>query len=325
MKRTLWILADDRRGSVGQAKGIAMALGDRTEIVEKNVVYTKWGSLPNFIRGRTLIGVDVKKSDPLTEPWPDLVLSISRRTVPVARYIRKESGNKAKIIQLMFPSGGGIDDMEMLVIPAHDKLKNRQNPKSLVITGAPTRIFAEYLEQDRKKWMPVFENLPKPLIAVIIGGAIKNKPWPLDNAEELADALHKIHEKLGGSFLITSSRRTGQQAEKIIMEKIKDIPAYTYMWGEKKENPIMGFYTCADLIVATADSVSMCSEACGTGAPVLLFTGHNWLTKKHQRFAQSLIDKGYAEDINAPGALEFKPKATLNDAKLIAEKILEIS
>ena len=325
MKRTLWILADDRRGSVGQAKGIAMALQNELNIVEKNIVYNFLGSLPNVLRGRTLIGVDTKKSDPLTAPWPDLILSISRRTVPVARYIRKQSKNKAKIIQLMFPSGGGIDDMEMLIVPAHDKLQNRQNPKSLVITGAPTRIFTEFLEQDRKKWMPIFENLPKPLIAVIIGGAIKNKPWPLDNAEELGDELQQIHQKLGGSFLITSSRRTGEKAEKIIMEKIKGIPSYTYMWGEKKENPIMGFYTCADLIIATADSVSMCSEACGTGAPVLLFTGHNWLTKKHQRFAKSLVDQGYATTIDSPDALSFTPKATLNDAKLIAAKILEIS
>ena len=325
MKRTLWILLDDRKGSANQAEGIASVLNGKMNIVRKKIVYSFLGRLPNYIRRRTLIGVNCNKSDEIISPWPDLVLSTTRRTVPIARYIRKKSNNKTKIIQLMYPSGGiGICDMDMIVVPEHDKDKNKQTPKTLVITGAPTKIFTDTLVQERKLWMPVFENLPKPLTAVIIGGAIKDKPWPLDNAEDLANELKKLHEKIGGSFLITSSRRTGKQAEQIIMNKIKEIPCYTYMWGEKKENPIMGFYACADLIVATADSVSMCSEACGTGKPVLLFTGHDWLTPKHRRFAKSLIEKEYAIDIKQPTALNFKPKAILNDATFVATKILEI-
>ena len=319
-------MLDDRKGSSNQAEGIALALKNQMKIVKKNIVYNCFGSFPNYIRGRTLIGVNRDKSDDITPPWPDLVLSSTRRTVPVARYIRKKSNNKTKIIQLMYPSGGiGIGDMDMIVVPQHDKDKNKQSPKSLVITGAPTKIFADTLAQEQKHWNTVFDNLPKPLTAVIIGGAIKNKPWPLDNAEDLADELKKLHEKIGGSFLITSSRRTGKQAEKIIMDKIKNIPCYTHLWEEKKENPIMGFYACADLIVVTADSVSMCSEACGTGKPVLLFIGHDWLTPKHCRFANSLIEKGYAVDIKQPDALSFRPKAILNDANFIATKILEIS
>jgi mitochondrial fission protein ELM1 len=107
------------------------------------------------------------------------------------------------------------------------------------------------------------------------------------------------------------------------MDGIKDIPKYTYIWGEKKDNPIMGFYACADIIIATADSVSMCCEACGTNHPVLLYKGLNWLPKKHMRFAQSLIKEGYAQDICSPDALNFKPKKTLNPSVQIAQKILE--
>ena len=35
MKKTLWVLLDDRKGSVGQAKGIVEALSGRMNIVEK--------------------------------------------------------------------------------------------------------------------------------------------------------------------------------------------------------------------------------------------------------------------------------------------------
>ena len=96
------------------------------------------------------------------------------------------------------------------------------------------------------------------------------------------------------------------------------------MWGEKKENPLIGFYACSDKIIVTADSVSMASEACGTGSSVLLFKGENWLPKKHQKFAQSLINEQYAVDVLDNNAFEFVPQKTLNVAASIAEEILKI-
>ena len=111
------------------------------------------------------------------------------------------------------------------------------------------------------------------------------------------------------------------EAENIIKKEIEGIPAYTYWWGEKKDNPIMGFWALADNIIATGDSVSMPCECCGSGKPVLLFTGKGWLTPKHERFVKSLIDGGYAVHIDAPDALSFRPQKTLNPAGIIAEKI----
>lgn len=325
MKKTLWILLDDRRGSAGQAKGIAMALGDRINIVEKQLAYTPLAGMPNWIKGRSLLGVDLEKSADLTPPYPDFVLSTSRRTVATARFLRKKSNNKTKIIQLMYPSGGvGLKDMELVIIPSHDSAKKQTLPNAMVITGAPNCVFADNLADIAKKWEPVFKDLPKPWTAVIIGGAIKDKPWPLNNVKEFAKALKSMHDKIGGSLLVTSSRRTGKDAENIIMETLDGIPMYTYLWGEKKENPLMGFYACADKIAVTADSVSMCSEACGTGKPVLLFRGENWLPAKHERFAASLIEQKYAQDIMDSNALAFYPKEIFNPAFLIAERILQL-
>lgn len=324
MKKTLWVLLDDRRGSVGQAKGIIEALGDSVNIVEKQLVYNKFASLPNWIRGRTLIGIDTKKSDNIDSLYPDMILSTSRRTLSVARHIRKKSKNTSKIVQLMYPSEGiGLKDIEFFVVPTHDSIAKQKHKKAFVITGAPTRIFEEKIQATAKEWEPVFSSLPRPWISVIIGGAIKGKPWPLAEAQNLLNNIKNIHQKIGGSILITTSRRTGDEPQKLIMDGIKDIPQYTYVWGEKKENPIMGFYACGDIIIATGDSVSMCCEACGTGHPVLLYKGIGWLPKKHTRFVNSLIEQGYAQDITSTDALNFKPYKTLNPSIQIAEKMLQ--
>ncbi len=326
MKKVIWALFDDRRGSVGQAKGILLRLGNDFETVEKNIVYNKLAALPNWLRRSTLLGVNTKKSDPLKgKDFPDVVLSVSRRTLPVALYLKKRSRGKTKIIQLMYPGKFGADQVDLMVLSEHDRGKTDGN-NVFYVTGSPHRIFPETLAEAKSKWEPVFASLPKPWTMVVVGGAVKNKPVDPQNIELLGKRIVQLQEAVSGSILITSSRRTGKEAEDLLMNQIKQaqIPAYTYLWGEEKENPIMGFYACADRIIVTGDSVSMACEACGTGKPVMIFQGKKWLTKKHQKFVQSLFDGKYAIDIDAPGVLEFSPVKRLNPAYEIADKIREI-
>lgn len=321
MKKIIWALLDDRMGSVGQARGVLAALGDEFETVEKKIVYNRFARLPNFLKGASFLGLNKKDSSDFNEPYPDIILSISRRTTPIARKIKKLSKNKSKIIQLMFPGKTGIKDLDLIVVSEHDRDKCGKLENTLFITGCPHKASVSALKEAREKWTPVFADLPKPLTAVIIGGAIKGKPFSLENAKNLAEKIKDLKQKIGGSILITTSRRTGAEAEKLIMDTLSDIPAYTYLWGEKKENPYMGFLSCADNIVVTGDTVSMCSDCCGTMLPVMVFCGENWLTPKHLRFVKSLYDGKYAVSIDDEKALSFKPEKRLDPSAEIAAKI----
>lgn len=320
MKKTLWVLLDSRTGSIGQARGIMQQLSpDNYEITEKTLSYTKLSGLPNFLRGKTLIGLTPDSKTQISAPFPDLVLSTSRRTVPVARFIKKQNP-KTKLIQIMHPGRTGLKEFDLVLVPEHDKNK-KSYANIRYIVGAPHRITDKVLNENRAKWEPVFKDLPKPRTAVIIGGAIKNKEFSLDNAAELGKKIKELKQAIGGSILVTTSRRTGAKAEAIIMDILKDVPAYTFLWGDKKDNPYMGYLACADNIVVTGDSVSMCCEACGTGKPVFVFTGRHWLTRKHIRFIASLYKNGYAAALKAHN-LNFKPKAKLN-AAVDAAKLID--
>ena len=140
----------------------------------------------------------------------------------------------------------------------------------------------------------------------------------------LGQAVKKLKQKIGGSLLITTSRRTGSEPEKIIMEQLKEIPQFTYLWGDTAENPYSGFLACADNIVVTGDSVSMCCEATGTQKPIYLFIGEKWLTPKHLRFVQSLCDTGCAVLLDSPQAAAFAPKKSLNAASEVAKLIAQL-
>ena len=323
MKKTMWVLLDDRMGSVGQAKGIMQAIGDKIKIVEKQLVYNKWARLPNFLKGSSFIGVDKKKSSDFYGEYPDLILSTSRRTATVALKLKKLAQGKSKIIQLMHPGNFGIKKMDLIIVPEHDA-KKCHGSNFFMVTGSPHRITTKTIEEAAEKWHNEFKDLPKPWLSVIVGGSIKGHPFSLENAKNLGLAAKNIVNALGGSVLITTSRRTGSEAEQEIMKQLQAVPMHTFLWGEKKENPYMGYLSCADRILITGDSVSMCSEACGTGKPALIFCGNEWLTKKHLRFAQSLVDGKYATLVDAPNALSFKPERILDTSEKIAKRILEI-
>ncbi len=322
MKKTVWALLDDRIGSVNVVRGVLQQLAeDKYNIVEKEIKYNVWAKLPNFIKGTSLLGIMSQSKQNLCAPFPDLVIAATRRTASVSRWIKKQSGGKTKIVQLLHPGpGAGLSDFDQIFVPEHDRGKQK-SANIIYTTGSPTRTTEQAMSAARKVWEPVFANLPRPWTAVIVGGAVKGKPFSMENAEGFAQTVLTLKQQIGGSIFITDSRRTGDEARQKIMQILKDIPAYTYLWGEKKENPFMGYLACADNIVVSGDSVSMTCEACGTGRPVWVYCGHDWLTSKQHRFVQSLYDGGYAVSAEAPNMLSFVPSAKLNVAESIAEKI----
>ena len=324
MKKTIWILLDNRVGSRHQAEGVANYLNSQNfDIIKKEIEYTKLSALPNIIRGKTLIGITKKSQDSLKKTFPDIVLSSSRRTAPIARWIKKQNP-QTKLIQLMHIGKTGIKDFTYIFVPEHDLYKNKA-PNIHYTTGSPHFITPEKLSTASDKWSEKFKHLPHPITALIIGGSIKKHPFSLENAEALAIATKNLKEKEGGSLLITTSRRTGSEAEALIMSHLKDIPHYAFLWGSKDENPYLGYLACSDNLIVTGDSVSMCCEATASKKPLRIFTGKSWLTPKHMRFVESLYKEGFAYDLLSQTEQSIKtPNKQLNIAQEIAQIISKI-
>ncbi len=324
MKKIIWILLDNRIGSVNQARGVEYFLDkDKFEIVEKQLEYNCLAALPNFIRGKTLLGIKADSRQQLKGQLPDIVLSSSRRTVPVARYLRKISKNKTKIVQLMHPGNAGMKEFSLIFVPEHDKGKKCGTNVEYIV-GCAHKITDESLSQAHKKWSKKFAKLPKPLTAVIVGGAIKKHKFSPENAAKLGELVYDFYENHQGTLLITTSRRTGIESEKMLMQKLAGARTYEYLWGSQGENPYMGFLSEAENIIVTGDSVSMCSEAVGTGKNVYIFTGQKWLTNKHMRFVESLYQRKIAMPLGQKNSVRFKKVRMLNPAEKIAKKISKI-
>lgn len=313
---SVWVLADDRAGNVGQSLGVGEALGWVFE--RKDIAYGVLAKLPNLLLGASLHGVTPETHRNLCAPWPDLVISAGRRTAPIARYIKKQSGGKTKLVQIMDPGAGGAADFDLVCIPTHDDVSIKMNQIKMV--GAPHRVTDQKLKDAFMEWQERFTHLKTPRIGLIVGGATKNKVFSTGMAAALGRSVNELAQKMDASLLVTTSRRTGEAAE-ALLENIT-VPAYRFKWGDKGENPYFGFLASSDFLIVTGDSVSMCSEACASGRPVYIYAPDGMVSEKHKRLHASLYEGGYARPFE--GVLEGRTGQKLNAANDISNAIRQL-
>lgn len=317
MEPVIWVLADDRAGNVNQALGVAEALG--CEFVVKKIIYNDKGSWPNIIRNKTLLGIDTASSSELKSPWPDIILSAGRKTLPVASFIKRKSKNKSKIVQIMYPGfpSCGID---LMAVPMHDKINAGKNIVKTI--GAPNRINKSSLAHQVEKWLQKFNYLPKPYVALLIGGDTKKGKFTAAHAYELANKVNLFFQDKDGSLLITNSRRTSPEVTKILKNEIR-VKFYFHDFTGAAENPYFGYLAISDAIIASGDSISMCSEACSSGKPVYIYSPEDITPQKHRDFHNNLYKEGYAKPLSGVWSdWNYTPLEDANNiAKLIRKKL----
>jgi len=306
----VWILADDRAGNVNQLLGVAQALTWPFE--RKDIHYNRWVKLPNWLRGRTFIGLDKKDKPQLVRDFPDVVLSAGRRSFPIARAIKRLSKNKTKIVQLMNPLNGA-NEADLIVLPMHDNYHGNAS-NVMQVLGTPHRVTTKKLSDEKKRWQSVLKQYPPKRLSLIVGGATKNKPFTLKMADALIQAVKELKP---ASVLVTTSRRTPKNVVNVLQKKLPR-PCFFYCFGDKTENPYFGLLAWADKIIVTGDSMSMCTECCATGVPVFIFAPDEMMSDKHKRFHQSL----YKAKVAAPvgGKVPTEPRS-INPAQEVAARI----
>ena len=310
----IWALADDRAGNRSQCLGVAEALG--LDFAVRDLAYNATAALPNFIIGPSFAGLTADSRVHLTPPWPDVVISAGRRTAPVARQIKKLSGGKTFLVQLMHPGNSGTDEFDLIAVPGHDVVAER--PNLIRTIGAAHRVTCAGLKKAAEGWRDRFADLPRPWVALIVGGSTRRRQFTDDMARELGRKASRVAAAAGGgSLLISTSRRTGDAAETLLAEI--SVPRYVFKWGEEGENPYFGYLGSADAIVVTGDSVSMCSEACAAPKPVFIYAPDALTTPKHGRLHAELYEKGYARPLGE--SLETWTHPPLNAALDVAKEI----
>jgi mitochondrial fission protein ELM1 len=263
----IWRVLGDKRGDNGQVEMIAAALRDAHG----------WSSelrhlemRPDFVLGKPRVGptlyhLDLAKSDALEPPWPDLILTSGRRPANAALWIKRQSGGRSRIVLVGKPSGVSAPQFDLIVTSAETLPAPFDN---VLHVGLPLMaVDPARLATAESEWRARLDALPRPLVAILIGGP--TNPFRYDAT--LRTALRaRIDAVLaeGGTPYLVGSRRTPPGFLAALAEGLPEgTPVFDWA-SPGAENPYAGLLALADRFVVTGDSISMQVEVARLGKPL---------------------------------------------------------
>lgn len=270
----LWIVSDDKAGTLNQARGLAERLTEHlpapplvTEFLAKARLPFRW--LPARVWGWFGDRASVHAlRPPLAPPWPDLLLAAGRSAVAPAAAVRRLSGGRTRVVALQNPRLP-LAAFDLVIAPGHDGLTA---PNLLALDGAPHRVSATRLADAARACPPALAHFCAeataacaPIAAVLLGGKSARYQFDAKTAAQLADHLAALARQ-GVRLAVTPSRRTPEDV--ILTLRVALAPFRHYWWDGTPPNPYLALLALADHLLVTADSVSMLSEAASTGKPV---------------------------------------------------------
>ena len=248
----IWVLLGPRTGDNNQALALAEALGLPFET--RTLAYNLLQALSVWLPP-TALTLDRGSRAHLQPPWPDLVIAIGRRSVPVARWIKRQNHGRSKLVRIGHPR---IDPKLFDLV-----VTTRQYPvppvdNVLLLPLAMSRFSTPpQPTSEEAKWLAALGS-PRRLLA--IGGATKY--WSLSEGR-IADAVRALRRR-EGSLIVATSRRTDPAVTKSARAMLSSEDRLVE--GTFPRFPVL--LDQADEIYVTGDSVSMLSEAILTGKPV---------------------------------------------------------
>lgn len=306
-----WVVTDGKIGMESQCLGLAEALGLAPE-VKRLATRAPWRWLPPALWPVPLAAIG-PAGDQLTPPWPDLLIATGRQSVAPGLAVKRASGGRTFLVQIQRP-GVHPARFDLVVTPEHDRLTGAN---VLTTLGSMHRVSEARLAADADALRGTVAGLPRPLVAVLLGGPNKVYRWTDTVLGRLAADLARLCRDQGCGLAISASRRTGATAYTMLRRHLSGMPAVFWSEGDGP-NPYFAWLALADAIVVTADSVNMTSEACSTGKPVFvaaLAGGSGKFRRFHARLAAAGMTRPFA------GRLETWSYAPLDETSRVAAEI----
>jgi hypothetical protein len=151
------------------------------------------------------------------------------------------------------------------VVPKHDRLRGAN---VIVTVGAMHRVTRARVAAAAERFAGIAKGLPRPLIAVLLGGPSRVHGFSAERGRELGEQLAAMLRADPGGLLITASRRTPPETLAALLQPLAGSPHW--LWDGKGDNPYLGILGLADFCVVTSDSITMTCEAVAAGKPVLV-------------------------------------------------------
>ncbi|MEQ8860260.1 MAG: ELM1/GtrOC1 family putative glycosyltransferase [Pseudomonadales bacterium] len=267
--RLIWLLIGPKAGDNTQMRSLggALAAAGAWRVEEKRLCFHSGELLLHLASRPTLAGLRPPCRPQLVAPWPDLLITAGRRNELVARWIRERSGGRTRLVHLGRPWSRPerfdlVVSTRQYALPAGDRVLVNALPLQ------PGQPAADPGAIDT--WRRRFEPLPRPWIAVLVGGDSGPFVFTRALADDMAARLNRFAGAHRGSLLISTSPRTPPGFKRRLQQRL-EVPRHVHVWSaQARENPYAALLALADRVVVSAESMSMLTEALATGRPVYL-------------------------------------------------------
>jgi len=231
--------------------------------------------------------VDPARSDALQAPWPDVIVSVGRRMIPVARWIKAQTGARAIFVQI-----GRIEHpyrlFDLIVTTPQYGLPPAGNVMRLTLPlvwrdeaaivqakAAWTNLGANLgTNLGANRGADALADLPKPRIGMLVGGPSHPIAFETEDGVRLGQASLKRARDIGGSLMIATGPRSPKAAVDALeatLLRAKSTAYRLFRFSAEGVNPYPAILDSADEFVVTSDSVSMLADAGFTGRLVRIF------------------------------------------------------
>ena len=315
------VVSDGRAGIQNQALGLAEAV-QRLRPAAIEVCRIGWR--PAFDKWPSALKQPWMRnpaSDPVLPPdgapWPDIWIATGRASLPLSVRATSAGPDRPFVVQTQDPRWR-TDRFDLVVAPEHDGLSG---PNVVSILGSPHRITPARIADAVAAFADRLDPLPRPRVAVLVGGRSASHDLPPDHAARLADQIAGAVQAVGGSVMVTLSRRTPPEAEALIRRRLDTGPGW--VWDGQGDNPYFAFLGAADHVLVTEDSANMAAEAASTGRPVhLLPMVARKAGSKFDRLRQALITRGLARPFDSTLDFPATPRVPLAETDRAARELL---
>ncbi|MBL8296971.1 MAG: mitochondrial fission ELM1 family protein [Rhodanobacteraceae bacterium] len=308
---TCWVITDGAAGNERQALALAGRLAGAVRVWQLEPC-APWSWLaPSLLLGARL-ALPAPQRMQFSAPWPAIAIGCGRSAALFTRALRRWSGGRTFTLQILNPRIAP-SAYDLVVAPQHDRLAGSNVISTL---GSLNPVDDNWLA-DGAAAFPDLAALPMPRRAVLIGANHRDVAIDTQYCVALVEALARQYERHGGSFLVTTSRRTPALLAEYLRSAFARFPGVFWSGVQDGPNPYAGFLAHAQSIFVTPDSVNMLSEACAVGVPV-----YSWWAQpargKLARFHAALVQSGQLRLLGQQ-APEHKPPPLRETAAVAVE------
>ena len=166
MSVRIWGFLGQRPGDNAQVLALAEEL--RLPFVTKTLRYNRLHMLTGRTSGASLRSLDRPSRGLVKPPWPDLIIAVGRRAVPIARWVRAQNQGRTKLVLIGHPRVSP-DEFDLVFTTRQYILPDGRSIRLLPVAMSRYRQPPVATARERA-WL---DARPRPHMLMMLGGSTR--------------------------------------------------------------------------------------------------------------------------------------------------------